>query len=127
MSIDRQTIVDKVTRLGHVQPIARSFVPPQTLPDYQPPTEHGLEFNPTLARQLLAQAGYADASSLTGLSILFNTEGGHSTIAQQIKRSWEIHLGITVTLEAVESKRFSERLKNQDYTICRAQLVWRLP
>ena len=45
---------------------------------------------------------------------------GHATIAQQIKRAWQTHLNITVDLEAVESKHFSERLKNRNYTICRA-------
>ncbi len=120
MGIDRQTIVDKVTRLGDQQPIALTFTPPDTLADYQPPADAGVRFDPQAARRLLASAGYTGNRSLSGLSILYNTEGGHETIAQQIKRSWETHLNVVVRLEAVESKTFGQRLKNQDYTICRA-------
>jgi len=120
MGIDRQTIVNKVTRLGDKQPIALTFVPPDSLPDYQPPIESGVRFDPSGGRQLLADAGYPNGQKLTGLSILYNTEGGHETIAQQIKWSWEKHLGVAVKLEAVESKHFSHRLKNHDYTICRS-------
>ncbi len=120
MCIDRQTIVERVTRLSSVQPTASTFVPPNTLQDYAPPTDTGVRFNPQRATSLLAEAGYPDGQGLTGLSILYNTEGGHGDIAQQIRHAWLEHLGVTIKLEAVESKRFSERLKNQDYTICRA-------
>lgn len=120
MAIDRRVIVDKVTRLGHVQPVAVTFVPPGTLPGYEPPTDEGVRFDPQGARTLLAQAGYRNGKVLSGLSILYNTEGGHEAIAQQIRRCWETHLNVVVKLDSAESKHFSQRLKNQDYTICRA-------
>ncbi len=121
MAIDRQVIVNKVTRLGDRQPTASTFIPPDTLPGYSPPADESpARFDPTAARALLATAGYSHGAALTGLSILYNTEGGHSAIAQQIKHSWQTHLGVTVQLQAVESTHFSERLKNQDYTICRS-------
>jgi len=120
MAIDRNTIVQKVTRLGDQQPVALTFIPPNTLKGYAPPIGAGTHFDPEAARGLLAQAGHPNGQGLTHLSILYNSEGGHAMIAQQIKRSWKTHLNISVKLEAVESNNFSERLKNQDYTICRA-------
>ena len=51
---------------------------------------------------------------------MYNTGSGHERIAQAIKAMWQEHLGVSVTLEGVEGRRFSDRLKNQDYAIARA-------
>ncbi len=120
MAIDRKTIVDQVTRLGDRQPIARTFIPPDALPDYQPPIEAGIDYNPTRARELLAEAGYPDGVGLDGLSILYNTGAGHETIAQQIQAVWRQQLGVSVKLEAMESKVFGQRLRSQGFSIARA-------
>src|SRR5690606_29014705 len=87
LAIDRQTIVDRVSRLG--QPIARTFVPPGVIKGYQSPVDAGHDYNIEQARQLLAEAGYPGGRGLTGLSILYNTGQGHENPAQQIKRTWE--------------------------------------
>lgn len=120
MGIDRRTIVEKVTRLGRVQPVAWTFVPPGVFLEYVPPVTAGVEFNPAGARELLREAGYADGAGLRGLSVLYNVEGGHEAIAQQVKRCWESELNVSVKLEGVDSKQFGHRLKSRDYTICRA-------
>lgn len=118
MAINREKITHHVTRLD--QPIARSFVPPGVLRDYDPPVEAGITFDPDQARRLLAQAGYPGGKGLTGLSILYNNGQGHEYVAQAIKAMWEQTLGVVVTLEGVETKAFSDRLKSRDYTIARA-------
>jgi oligopeptide transport system substrate-binding protein len=126
LAIDRRTIVERVTRVG--QPIARTFIPPGTIRGYDPPVEAGSGFDPPAARKLLIEAGYPDGAGLTGLSIMYNTGGGHELIAQQIKRTWEQTLGVAVALEAVEGKGFSQRLKGEhNYTIARASWIGDYP
>ncbi len=118
MAIDRQTIVEKVTRLG--QPVARTFVPVGALSAYEPPVEAGVTFDPQIAVALLAAAGHPDGAGLTDLSIMYNTGHGHEKIAQAIKSMWKQHLGVVVTLEGVEGRKFGARLKKHDYSISRA-------
>ena len=118
MAIDRKTIVERVTRLN--QPIARSFVPHGSIPGYDAPVDAGIVYDPAAARKLLAQTGHANGKGLDGLSILYNTGASHEKIAQQIKRNWKQELGIGVTLEGQEVAVFGDRLRNTDFSICRA-------
>ena len=121
MAIDRKTIVSKITRLN--QPIALTFIPPNMIPNYLPPTADGTEFNPQTAKKLLKDAGYDNPAKLRGLSILMNTDGGHEGIAQAISHMWQTHLGINVPLESLEVRSFREKLKKQHYTIARASWI----
>jgi oligopeptide transport system substrate-binding protein len=117
-AIDRKQLGEMVTRLN--EPPAYSFVPPGSCAGYEPPVEASTGFDPQVARDLMAEAGFADGSKITGLSILYNTGSGHERIAQAVKNTWKEHLGVIVTLEGVESKISSQRSRSQDYTIRRA-------
>ncbi|NJL32500.1 MAG: peptide ABC transporter substrate-binding protein [Phycisphaerales bacterium] len=123
LAIDRQTLVERVTR--GFQPIARTFVPPGALPGYEPPVDAllattDLADNLKRARKLLDEAGYPNGRGLTGLSILYNTEGAHAAIAQQVKNHWEQALGVSVNLMGVEKSQFGQRLRSHDFAISRA-------
>jgi oligopeptide transport system substrate-binding protein len=70
-SIDRQLLVDKVTQCGQIP--AYSFTPPGSN-GYQPSTE--IPYDPVLAKQLLAEAGYSSDNPFPKLEILFNDTVG---------------------------------------------------
>ncbi len=118
MAIDRKSIVERVTRMN--QPIAVTFIPPGCMPGYTPPVSSGCRYDPDQARILLKEAGYDTGGEITGLAILYNNEGGHEGPAQAIKNMWETELGIRVALEGIELNRFSQRLRNGDFTIARS-------
>lgn len=118
MAIDREALVQKVTRLN--QPTAATFIPPGVLPGYEPPVAAGVKFDPQAAAALLAEAGFPGGRGLENLAISYNSGAGHEVIAQQIAANWRELLGVMVKLEGAESRVFGERLKNQDYSIARA-------
>lgn len=118
LAIDRQTIVDRVSRVG--QPVAHTFIPPDVIAGYQPPLDAGPSLDIAQAKQLLKEAGYADGSGIKGLSILYNTGFAHENPAQQIKHAWEENLGVVVELEGIESKRFGDLLRSGKFAIARA-------
>lgn len=118
LAIDRQKIVDDITRLE--QPVAATFVPKGSLVGYDAPVEAGPTYNIEKAKELLAEAGYPNGEGLSGVSILYNTGSAHEIIAQQIAYNWEAQLNIGVSLYGQEVKVFGERLKKQDFVVARS-------
>ncbi|MEX0885314.1 MAG: peptide ABC transporter substrate-binding protein [Phycisphaeraceae bacterium] len=125
MAIDREQIVQRITRLN--QPVARTYIPPDVIPGYDPPAEHGVGFDPEAARQLLADAGHPDGQGIDGLSILYNSEGEHGPVAEAVRAMWREHLNVHVSLEEVSLPHFNDRKNNHDYTICRASWIGSYP
>jgi oligopeptide transport system substrate-binding protein len=116
MSIDKQPIVDTVTRMG--ESIATNYIPPGIFPTF--PSPAGQPFDIAQARKLLADAGYPDGKRFPALTLLINSEGQHSQIAQIIQRQWKLNLGLNFSLDSVEVKILGQRLHNKDYAIARA-------
>ena len=116
LGIDRESIVEKIVKVHGGA--ARSFTPGSAIPGYAPPLTGG-GYDLVRARGLLREAGYAGGKGIEGLSILYNTEGAHKLIAQQIANHWREGLGVEVRLEGIEKGAFSDRVQHQDFTIAR--------
>ena len=114
-SIDRQLLVDKVTQCGQIP--AYSFTPPGSN-GYQPSTE--IPYDPVLAKQLLAEAGYSSDKPFPKLEILFNTNEGHRKVALAIQQMWQNELGIEVELVNQDWKVNLSREMVGDFQISRA-------
>jgi oligopeptide transport system substrate-binding protein len=113
-AIDKQTLVDKVTKGGQIP--TDEWVPPMA--GYTP--QKGQGFNVEEAKKLLAQAGYPNGKGFPTLSIVYNTNEGHKAIAEYIQQQWKNNLNINVTLKNMEFKTFIDlRSKSHDFTIAR--------
>ena len=113
-ALNRNQIVDKVSKCG--QKAAYSFTPPGSA-GYEPDTE--IPFDPTLARSLLAEAGYKDGIDFPVLEILFNTQEGHRKIALAVQQMWQENLGISVQLVNQDWKVYLAREMTGDFQISR--------
>ena len=114
-SIDRQLLVDKVTKCGQIP--AYSFTPPGSN-GYQPKTE--IPFDPELAMSLLKDAGYSEENPFPKLEILFNTNEDHRKIALAIQQMWQVNLGIEIELVNQDWKVYLNREMIGDFQISRA-------
>ncbi len=116
MALDKKVIVDNITRMGELP--SNTYIPVAAFPRYHSPP--GLPEDFTEARRILAEAGYPDGKGFPPVSLLFNNEGQHKPIAENIHRQWLDKLGVDVKLEGIEIKMFRERLHSKDYFVARA-------
>jgi oligopeptide transport system substrate-binding protein len=115
MSINRQQIVDAVTKGGEIPTF--NLTPENTL-GYTAKVK--IPFDIKAARKLLAQAGYPDGAGFPTVDILYNTSEGHRKIAIAIQQMWNKNLNINITLYNQDWKAFLETEKNGDFEIARA-------
>lgn len=85
---------------------ASSVIPPETL-SLDLYGDVGIQYDPELAKQLLAKAGYEDASNFPEISMLlvyvewFESPGIAIQAAKEAVKMWEENLGVTVNLEVI--------------------------
>lgn len=117
-AIDKQTMVDKVTKGGQIP--ADSMVPPMA--GYTP--QKGQGYDVEAAKKYLADAGYPNGKGFPTLTIVYNTNEGHKAIAEYVQQQWKQNLNINVVLKNMEFKTLIElRAKSHDFTVARAGWV----
>ena len=118
--LDRDRIVNAVTRLGEVP--AFTITPPGTGDNYQPPV--GLPPDIAEAKRLLAEAVFPDGRGFPVLSFLYPSKfPSDRGIAVELQSMWQRHLGITVALTSEEYKTYLDSQKKVDYDVCRSSWV----
>jgi oligopeptide transport system substrate-binding protein len=114
MGIDRNAMIRDVAA-GVGKP-ATSIIPPG-MPGYQADLGKDIDFNPTQAKQLLAQAGYSDPSSFPQLHFRYATTTANQARAEFIQAQLKQNLGIDVVLDSMEAKAFQAAYKAKDFDL----------
>jgi oligopeptide transport system substrate-binding protein len=114
MGIDRNALIrDSAAGVG--QP-ATSMIPPG-MPGYQPELGKDIDFNPAQAKQLLAEAGYADPSTFPHLQFSYSTTSANQSRAEFIQAQLKQNLGIDIQLNSMESKAYQAAYKDKNYDL----------
>lgn len=87
------------------------------------PSVQAVEFNPEKAKQLLAEAGFRDASGnydagkfpIGEIALTFNTSDGNKFVAEIVQSQWKQNLGLTVPLKNMETKTFISATARLEY------------
>jgi oligopeptide transport system substrate-binding protein len=127
MAIDRQSLIDNVTKGGQIP--ATTFAPPGIFGAPEPGTL-GLGFDAAAAAASLQE--YLDENGMTiddfnamGIILMHNTSEGHANIAAAIQQMWSDTLGVEVTVENQEWAVYLDTIQ-PDTPLEDMPHVWRL-
>lgn len=126
LSVDKQAISERVTRVGE-RP-ATAIVPPDSIAGYRSPA--GLSFDPERARRELEDAGWTldsdgrrvdrDGAPFPTIEILYSTGSpryrGNSLALRDM---WRRELGLSVEVRGRPGKDMRQRLKGGDFMVSR--------
>ncbi len=114
-SVDRRSLVEET--MNNLYGIAEGYVPPMAMWES---TADVPSYNPSKARELLAEAGFPDGEGFPRFEYLYNTDENHKLIAEAVQGMWERNLGIRVTLVNKEWRTYLQDVSTINYEIARA-------
>lgn len=122
-AIDRETIVNDITRGGQIP--AYAYVPPAMLgPDGKDFRKEGGDYfvyNVEKAKELLADAGYPEGKDFPPFEILYNKSEMHKLVGEAIMEMWKNNLGITgITLRQEEWGTYLDSRDEGTFDVSRA-------
>lgn len=121
-AVDREAIVDNVTRAGEIP--AQWFTLPglNAAPSLETHPDLGIWYDPDLAQEhlqaYLDEMGYASADEIPPMSLVYNTNETHAAIAQAVQQMWASELGVEVQLTNQEFQVYLD--SRRDFNIYRA-------
>ncbi len=126
-AIDRDALAVIAKGYGIKNPRAATTLTPPEILGRDLYNQVGIPFNPTQAKDLLAQAGYTEASPFPPVTLL--TAAGsdaasslHVKIADAIVQMWQQYLGVKVAVETIRPGAYQERIKSNPPEVFR--LAW---
>ncbi len=106
MAMDRKVIVEDI--LGGHNTLANGIVPPGV--QGHRPEAKGLEFNPTEAKRLLAEAGFPEGKGLPPLKLYFREQFRDiQLVAEAVQESLKRNLGVEVQLNSLEWRTYLDK------------------
>lgn len=96
-----------------------SFIPPNTMPGYEPAEDTAAAFDIALAKRLLAEAGYGDLKGLGPVVLLVNEESSHAEAARVAMKQLRA-VGLDIRLETTRFPLFLKRAEEGDFHLRRA-------
>jgi len=118
LAIDREAIVQKVTRGGQTPAYAVSY--PGTS-GYTPQAR--LTGTIEDAKRLLAEAGFPGGKGFPKIELLYNTSESHRAVAEAIQQMWKRNLNIDITLFNQEWKVYLDSQHTTNFTLQRSGWV----
>ncbi|MBI4336387.1 MAG: peptide ABC transporter substrate-binding protein [Chloroflexi bacterium] len=112
-ALDRESFINKV-RKGVGKP-ATSWLPPG-MPGYDANLGKEYTFNQAKAKQLLTDAGYPDGRGLPEMRFQYSDTASNKVIAEWLQAQMKDNLGISVKLEPMESKAFTQLVNQEKHT-----------
>jgi oligopeptide transport system substrate-binding protein len=121
LSIDRKRLSEDVTD-GITEPTT-DFIPNQLEANANSHTNASLDYDPTYARNLLAEAGYPLGEGFPHLRLLINRNDQHKAVAQAIANMWKTNLGINTEIILKTWDEYEGALQSGNYDIARRSIV----
>lgn len=118
LAIDRSVVTDSILKSGEKP--AYALVPPG-MGDYVCTAR--AEEDVAKAKALLAEAGYPEGKGMPPISVLYNTQEMHKTIAEALQNMWKTRLGIEVTLTNQDWKVYLDSTHKLDYQVARGSWI----
>jgi oligopeptide transport system substrate-binding protein len=112
-AIDRDAFINNIR--GGVGKAAYSWIPPG-MPGYDETLGSDYHFNVAKAKEFLTLAGYSDGSKVPELKLQYADTGINPTIAQFIQNQCKVNLDISVVIEPMERKAFTQAVNAEQYT-----------
>ncbi len=105
---------EKIARLAlrDLVEVADGILPPG-MPGYNDQLQ-GLEYDPALARELIAASPYGDAANLPPITLTTTGYGAYiGSTLEAIVTQWRDNLGVEVTVRQIEPERFLYHLREE--------------
>lgn len=121
LAIDRQTLVDEVTKAGQI--VAWGIVPNMAGYDALELPYDNMDDAIAEAQELLAAAGYPNGVGFPSFALLYNTDDSHKMIAEYVQQQWANNLGINCVLENQEWATYLSNRNAGNFDVARAGWV----